>query len=132
MSRQYAIESVQNQIAQMEAMIETRNRIQRLVQNSDFKELINKRYIVDEAASFAGAAGDSNLNREQREDAMEMARAPGHLKRWFTVQIAMANKAEDDLKQVKHARDVLVATSDEDFDSNNYSFEAEDDDSNTP
>lgn len=132
MSRQYALDSVNNQIAQVEALIETRARIQRLTSNSDFKSLINQRYIVEEAASFAAAAGDSALTPEQRSDALQMALAPGHLKRWLSVQIQMANKAEDDLPQLKHARDVLLSISDETFEAGDYTFDAEANEDPTP
>ena len=123
MSRTYALNQVENQINQIEALVETRARIQRLTNNSDFKELINKRYFVEEAAAFAASAGDPALTKEQREEALTMALAPGHLKRWLSVQITMANTAEDQLPELKHARDVLRAITDHQFDTNDYSFE---------
>ena len=125
MSRIFALNQLENQITQIEALVETRARIQRLTQNSDFKELINKRYLVEEAAAFAASAGDPALTKDQREEAMTMALAPGHLKRWLSVQITMANTAEDQLPQLKHARDVLRAISDEQFDKNDYTFDAD-------
>ena len=127
MSRIFALNQLENQITQIEALVETRARIQRLTQNSDFKELINKRYLVEEAAAFVASAGDPALTKDQREEAMTMALAPGHLKRWLSVQITMANTAEDQLPQLKHARDVLRAISDEQFDKNDYTFDADED-----
>lgn len=123
MSRVFALQQIENQITQIENLVESRNRIQRLTQNSDFKELINKRYLVEEAAAFAASAGDPALTKDQREEALTMALAPGHLKRWLSVQITMANTAEDQLPQLKHARDVLRAISDEKFDAGDYSFD---------
>lgn len=127
MSRVFALQQVENQLNQVEALVETRNRIQRLTQNSDFKELINKRYIIEEAATFAAAAGDPAMTKDQREEAMDMAMAPGHLKRWLSVQISMANTAEDQVAQLKHARDVLRGISDEQFERGEYTFDADDD-----
>lgn len=125
MSRVYALNQLENQISQIEALVETRARIQRLMTNSDFKELINKRYLIEEAAAFAASAGDPALTKDQREEALTMALAPGHLKRWLSVQITMANTAEDQLLELKHARDVLRAITDEQFDANDYSFDAD-------
>lgn len=127
MSRLYHLQQVENQIAQIEALVETRARIQRLSQNLDFKELINKRYLIEEAAAFASSAGDPAMTKDQREEALTMALAPGHLKRWLSVQVTMANTAEDQLPQMKHARDVLRAISDEKFEAGDYSFDADED-----
>ena len=125
MSRVFALSQIENQITQIEALVETRARIQRLTQNSDFKELINKRYLVEEAAAFAASAGDPALTKDQRDEALTMALAPGHLKRWLSVQITMANTAEDQLPQLKHARDVLRAITDEQFEANDYTFDTD-------
>ena len=127
MSRLFTLEQVENQIVQIEALVETRARIQRMSQNSDFKELINKRYLVEEAAAFAASAGDPAMTKDQREEALSMALAPGHLKRWLSVQVTMANTAEDQLPQLKHARDVLRAITDAQFEAGDYTFDMTED-----
>lgn len=59
--------------------------LERLSRNKDFQRLINDQYMVTECAVLAHTAGNPALSKDQREDAMQMAMASGHLKRFLRV-----------------------------------------------
>lgn len=79
------------------SLIEQREMANRLLGNADFRKLIMEEYMVNEAARYVQLSGDPALTVEQRADALAMAQATGHLKRWIDVQEKMANQAENDL-----------------------------------
>lgn len=66
----------------------------RLNENPDFRDLIVNGFCLTEAARYAQESGDPMLSKDQRQDALNMAQASGHLKRFLTVTIVMGNDAD--------------------------------------
>ena|SRR6218665_1278786 len=129
-NRSIEIEQAEYSLEGNKKLMKQRDQVLYLSGIPEFKSIINELYLVEEAASFVSLAGDPALNAEQRNDALQMALAPGHLKRWLSVQIAMGNTAEDNIRQLEHTLDVLRATSDEDYLNDNFSTDVPD--QNTP
>lgn len=84
-------------------LISYRDMAIRLQQNPDFKNLILKYWCVDECARYAQASGDINLPEENRKQALEMAQASGHFKRFLDVVIRMGNHAESQMESLDAA-----------------------------
>lgn len=91
------VERLEKQREGAKALIEQRGMANRLLQNADFRKLILEEYMVNEAARYVQLSADPALGAENRADALAMAQATGHLKRWIDVQEKMANQAEVDL-----------------------------------
>ena len=75
-------------------LIATRQAVTRLHQNADFKTLIVEGFMLTEAARFAQESGDPALDADARADAMAMAQASGHLKRYLSMCFQMGSHAE--------------------------------------
>lgn len=83
--------------------VEFRDRVIRLYNNPDFKEVILKFYMVNEVASFMEVAGSPVLPDRQRKDALDAAYAPGHLKRWLDARLSMGDNSETTLEEIEEA-----------------------------
>lgn len=72
----------------------------RLERNPDYKLLITQGFCLEEAARYAQSSGDPALSAENRADAMAMAQASGHLKRFMHVTKLIGDKSEADLPEL--------------------------------
>ncbi|QIG67785.1 hypothetical protein PP747_gp084 [Rhizobium phage RHph_Y38] len=107
------IEQTEERIAVLKVQIALRDRLLRLQNNSDFTKLINEEFLVKEAARFVQLSQDPALpNDEARRDALQLAQATGHLKRWFSAIITMGNVAERDLRDNEALIEELRAAGD--------------------
>ena len=83
--------------------------ILRLNSNPDFRLVIEQGYMLHEAARYVQASGDPSLTAVQRQDALNMAQASGHLKRFLSVNIQKANEADSSIAQSQAYLDELRA-----------------------
>jgi hypothetical protein len=103
MSKLNPVEMLEALEAQKEAAnadIEFAVRVNRLLANPDFRHVILDTYCVKEAAAFVHTSADPILKPEQRADALSMAQATGHLKRWLRVVELKADQAKDRLPEI--------------------------------
>ena len=100
MSEVYALEK---QLEGSKKAIELRQIALRLSQNPDFKKLILEEFCVNEAARYVHTSADPAMNAEQRADALAIAQAGGHLKRYLSVVMQMGYQAESQLVSLQEA-----------------------------
>ncbi len=91
---------LENQKDQFKKLVELRDIADKLCRNRDFKKLILEEYMVNEAARLVQVSGDPNLTKDQKEDALAMAQATGHLKRYLQVVTQMGNHAESQIPNI--------------------------------
>jgi hypothetical protein len=91
---------VANRLQQLEAGLEDakqavalRDTILKLTENREFKKVIRENFLETACARYARESADPILSDRQRADALAMAQAAGHLKRWFQLQIQMGDTA---------------------------------------
>lgn len=95
------LEALERQKVATEADIEFAERAARLMENPDFRHVILDVYCVKEAAAFVHVSADPTVKPDQRADALLMAQATGHLKRWLQVTQLKAEQARDRLPEVE-------------------------------
>lgn len=100
MSEVFALES---QLADAKKAIERREIALRLYNHSDFKSLIIDEFCTKECARYAQSSADPALNADQRADALAIAQAAGHLRRYLSVIVAMGNQAEGQMANLEQA-----------------------------
>jgi len=81
----------------------------RLMRNKDFKRIILEGFMVEDCARYAQESADPMLNTEQRADALSLAQAAGHLKRYLQISRAMCNKAVSDITSIDQAIEEMRA-----------------------
>lgn len=74
-----------------------------------FKELIIDGFMERDCARYARESGDPTLSAAQREDALAMAQAAGHLKRFLSIMVIMGNNAEGSITGIDDALDEIRA-----------------------
>lgn len=88
------IRELEEFIKGQKTMTEMADSASRLYDNADFRKLIVNGFCLTEAARYAQESGDPMLTKDQRQDALNMAQASGHLKRFLSVTIVMGNDAD--------------------------------------
>jgi hypothetical protein len=92
-----AIQQLEQQLSDAKVLIGKRQLALKLQGNRDFQRLIMEDFMVNAAAAYVRESGDPALTKEQQQDALNIAQAAGHLRRWLSVQVQMGAKAEEDL-----------------------------------
>lgn len=93
-----------NDVAELEELqkaykmqIERRDMALRLYNNPDFRKLIVDGFMLHDAARYAQESADPSLDEQSRADALAMAQASGHLKRFLSFQCRMGDTAQKNL-----------------------------------
>lgn len=75
----------------------------KLAENREFRKLILEEFCVQECARYAQASADAALSADDRANALAMAQAAGHLRKWLSVKVQMGNVAERDIAELETA-----------------------------
>jgi len=86
-----------------QTLLDRRNMALRLSNNPDFKKLILDEFCMREAARYVHTSADPAMGKEERADALAMAQASGHLKRFLSVTVQMGAHAERSMPEVDAA-----------------------------
>lgn len=96
---------LERQLAENQQIVKLRDTALKLYGNPEFKSLILDRFCVQECARYAHSSADPALTAEQRTDALNMAQAAGHLRRFLSITVQMGNHAE---RQIGDLEDAIV------------------------
>lgn len=94
-----AVEQLRQYQADQRTLVEARDRAIALSTNPDFKKLILDGFCTVEAARYIQESCDPMLAPHMREDALAMAQASGHLKRFLSLTIQIGNTAANNVQQ---------------------------------
>lgn len=94
------LKRLEQQRKDAEDLLQRRDAALRLADNRDFRKLFIDGYFQTEAARLVQMSSDPALTQEQRADALDMARATGHAKRYLSMMVQMANVAERDMEEL--------------------------------
>ena len=103
------IEALEQQLSDSRLLLENREMVLKLSENREFRKVILEDFCEKECARYARASGDPALTPEQRADALAMAQAAGHLKRYLSVQVVVGNTAANTIPEIETAIEELRA-----------------------
>lgn len=103
---------LEKQLSDAKHLVDRREMALRLSNNPDFRELILKQFCTEECARYAQASADPALDATSRADALAMAQAAGHVRRFLSVTVQMGNSAEGDLIDIEEALEAARAEED--------------------
>lgn len=101
------LRQLEEQLVDAKALVERRDNIIQLSENVLFRKVIREDFMVEEAARYVRESGDPALTDRQRSDALAIAQAAGHLKRYLNMQIALGNQAADSIGDLENNIDVM-------------------------
>lgn len=100
---QIQTQALEQQLEDMKKAVRLRDLAIKLSENKVFKELILQEFCVNESARYAHTSADPSLDANSRADALALAQAGGHLRRWLSVTTRMGNHAEGQLQELEQA-----------------------------
>lgn len=106
------VKDLENQKEQYKKLISYRDMASRLLNNPDFKDLILKYWCTEECARYVQVSSDINIPEENRNQALAMAQATGHFKRFLEVVKSMGDYAESQMESLDQA--IVESASEED------------------
>lgn len=106
------VKGLEQQLADTKVVMDRRDLALKLSSNRDFRKLILEDFCTTEAARLVSQSADPALNPLQRADALNMAQAAGHLKRYLSMMIMMGDNAENSVGSLEDA--LAQARADED------------------
>lgn len=99
--------ALEKQLQNAKQLAARREMALKLSENREFKQLILKDFCVEECARYAQSSADPALTLEQRADALALAQAAGHLRRFLSVVVQMGNTANNEIPQIEVAIEEL-------------------------
>ena len=101
------IKELEQEIEQAEDLVSRRNMALKLFENREFRKLIMEEFLTSEAARLVQLSADPSLTHDQRADALAMAQATGHVKRYLSMTVQMGAVAEREMADMKASLDEL-------------------------
>lgn len=106
------VNALEQQLSDAKQLVAEAEAAERLAKNKDFDALILKKFCVEECARYAQASADPSLGANERADALALAQASGHLKRFLHVIVQMGRAAGAQIDEIEEA--IVEAQAEED------------------
>ena len=103
------IQELEAQKEDLKAQVALRDQILKLSANHEFRKVIHEEFFQKEAGRLVRIGGDPALDKQQRQDAIAMALATGHLQRFLSANVQMGNRAEQTIFEIDAALEELRA-----------------------
>lgn len=107
-------------IKNAEFLIERRQMAMKLADNREFRILFGEGFFQEEAARLVQLSADPALDKDQRADALAMAQATGHTKRYLSMTIQMGALAEREIADMRATLEELRMAEDADDSDDDY------------
>lgn len=101
------VKQMEEYISQQKTLVVMRDAAIALADNKHFKKLILDGFCTTEAARYVQESGDPMLAPEMRADALAMAQASGHLKRFLQITIQLGNTAANNIRGAEEQIDLI-------------------------
>lgn len=95
------VTALEKQLEEAKVFINRRDLAVKLYNNPEFKKLIIDEFCGSECARYAQTSADPALDDRQRADALAIAQAAGHLRRYLSVIVTMGNQSEEMLDRLE-------------------------------
>lgn len=109
MSTEYTIEELELHRTKLKNSIAYAEDVRKLMGNPLFRKIIMEDFCIQSAARYVQESCDPLLTAEQRADALALAQAGGHLKRWLDITLRMADTSERSILDVDEELEKLRA-----------------------
>ncbi|AVJ48985.1 hypothetical protein [Klebsiella phage KP8] len=109
MSTEYTIEELEIHRNKLKASVAYAEDVRKLMGNPLFRKVILEDFCIQSAARYVQESCDPLLTADQRADALALAQAGGHLKRWLDITLRMADSSERSILDVDDELEKLRA-----------------------
>ena len=91
------VEELINEKERLNKLIYLRDQVLKLEEYKDFKEIILENFCEKDCANYVRTSTNTCISEKARENALEMAKASGHLLNYLEFIITQGNSAERQL-----------------------------------
>jgi hypothetical protein len=106
------VQGLEKQLQDAKGLQARRDLVVKLSNNREFRELILDGFCRDDCARFTHQSADPALTPQQRADALAVAQAAGHLKRYLSAAFQMGVTADNQLAELEEALEEARAEED--------------------
>lgn len=97
------VNGLENQLEDAKGLVERRNMALKLSSNREFRKLVLEGFCEKECARLVSQSADPAMGLQERADALAMAQAGGHLRRYLSACFQMGAVAERDIIDLENA-----------------------------
>lgn len=97
------VEQLERQLVDTKAQVEMGNAVARLLKNPDYRKVIEDGFMLHECARYVQQSANPAIDERGRADALAIAQASGHLKRYLSVTLQIANQCENSIPDIESA-----------------------------
>lgn len=108
-TKEEQVAGLEHQIAGAKQVIAHGEEVAKLIKNPLFRKIILEEFCTKHCARYVQESGDPLLTAEQRADALAMAQAAGHLRRWLDLAIRIGNNENERLFELQEELDTVRA-----------------------
>lgn len=109
MSKEKEIAGLEHRIEAAKGAISFAEDVRKLLGNKLFRDVILNKFCVEHCARYVQESGDPLLTAENRADALAMAQAAGHLRRWLDLAVRMGEVEAGILPNIQEELDIVRA-----------------------
>ena len=109
MSKELTIAGLEHRLESAKGAVAHAEEVRKLLENPLFRKVILRQFCTEDCARYVQESGDPLLEANNRADALNMAQAAGHLRRWLDLAIRMGENEADVILQVEEELDAVRA-----------------------
>jgi hypothetical protein len=95
------VTALEEQVRNAKDLVERRDMAIKLASNREFRKLVLDDFCTTEAARLVQMSCDPAMDPQQRADALAMAQATGHFKRYMSMMVQMGAVAEREIQDLE-------------------------------
>lgn len=106
-TKEEQVAGLEHQITGAKQVIAHSEEVSQLVQNPLFRKVILEQFCTRDCARYVQESGDPLLPEANRADALALAQAAGHLRRWLDLAIRMGDNEKARLFDLQSELDIV-------------------------
>ena len=107
MSKELTIAGLEHRLESAKGAVAHAEEVRKLLENPLFRKVILRQFCVEDCARYVQESGDPLLEANNRADALNMAQAAGHLRRWLDINIRLSGTEKERLLELQSELDVV-------------------------
>lgn len=106
-TKEEEVAGLEHQIVGSKQVIAHAEEVRKLVQNPLFRKVILEQFCTRDCARYVQESGDPLLPEANRADALALAQAAGHLRRWLDIAIRLGDTEQGRLIELQSELDIV-------------------------
>lgn len=106
-TKEEQVAGLEHQIDGAKQVIAHGEDVVKLIKNPLFRKVILEQFCTRDCARYVQESGDPLLSDSNRADALALAQAAGHLRRWLDISVRIADNEQGRLLELQEELDIV-------------------------